>query len=555
MDCYVRKNPDENAKVYVVHQLTVDGSKYDEDKVMLGYSSKSEAVKAFKKFTFKPSVMFGGVTEFTLDHFKVVAYQASNSYAMLTTEETYNEFKERGLITKGIKSPVQVAQIVSEELAMDLNKLVEELSRDPVVEIFKELQEDGVSRKDIFTEAYMRYTKNLSENTHVSFNEFLNDYKHLFETETLEETFMDEPSDEFLDKDYIPYSPFISYETTEQMIEAFKFAKQNMINCRAYPSFDVVNDDGNLNRYDNTIVFYDENEADKFVALIKENNIPEYAGQMLDDYFSEAPSCECQSDEPYDNLVFVVIIKAQPLINRGTEKNPIIIPGSDKIYEVQSNLSFKEATSLVESLKSSPKIDIIPSGEVISSIEMVESTVYKTVIKESKNMTVITESISDVENIKRKAGIIPEKNVTVDSSSVHETRKMLANLEKKYSKVDEASCSSVSISGSELEKVVKITENTLLKNIKQPLERIAEAVSLKLYGNTSYKSLIAETVRNQPATFEKIVFLENKPAVVDDLERLVSNGIIKYRNVSESHIQLSGSQNAVEKVVKYLTGR
>lgn len=114
LDCYVRRNPDKDADVYVMHQMTVDGSKFDEDKVMLGYSSAAEATKAFKKFTFKPKEMFGGMSEFCLDHFKVVAYQASRSSAMLASEETYEDFKKRNLLPKGVKSPIDVAKRVSE---------------------------------------------------------------------------------------------------------------------------------------------------------------------------------------------------------------------------------------------------------------------------------------------------------------------------------------------------------------------------------------------------------------------------------------------------------
>jgi hypothetical protein len=119
LDCYVRKNPDRNAQVYVMHQLTVDGSKFDEDKVMLGYSTKAEAVKAFKKFTFKPAQMFGGVTEFTLEHFRLAAYQASGSHAMLTDEATYDDFDKRGLLPRGVLSPLTVAKRVSEDVEDD----------------------------------------------------------------------------------------------------------------------------------------------------------------------------------------------------------------------------------------------------------------------------------------------------------------------------------------------------------------------------------------------------------------------------------------------------
>lgn len=116
LDCYLCKNPDPDAKIYVMHQLTVDGSKFDEDKVMLGYESPAEARSAFKAYTFKPKQMFGGMTEFTVEHFRLAAYQASNSTVMLCDQETYEDFKMRGLLPGGVKSSLDIAKKVSEAI-------------------------------------------------------------------------------------------------------------------------------------------------------------------------------------------------------------------------------------------------------------------------------------------------------------------------------------------------------------------------------------------------------------------------------------------------------
>lgn len=112
LDCYIEKNPDPTAKVYVVHQLTPDGSRYDEDKVMLGFSSLAKARRAFKDNTFKPSLMYGGISEFDIDHFKVIAYQASKSKAILASAENYQKLKNK--LPRGIKNPIEVSKLVSE---------------------------------------------------------------------------------------------------------------------------------------------------------------------------------------------------------------------------------------------------------------------------------------------------------------------------------------------------------------------------------------------------------------------------------------------------------
>jgi len=121
LDVWVKKNPKEGKQVYVVHQLTPDGSKFDEDKVMLGYSSRDEAIKAFKAHAFKPTEMFGGCSEFQMEHFKVIAYAARKSSVMIASQKMYDDFVERKLLPRGIKSPIQLAQVVKE--GADMNAL------------------------------------------------------------------------------------------------------------------------------------------------------------------------------------------------------------------------------------------------------------------------------------------------------------------------------------------------------------------------------------------------------------------------------------------------
>lgn len=116
LDVWFKKKPKKDCMVYVVHQMTVDGSKYDEDKVMLGYSSASEAEEAYKYNCVAPDKQFGGMSEFDLDHFKVMAFSARNSSAILAREETVEKMRKKGTLPRGIKSPVEVAKVVKESL-------------------------------------------------------------------------------------------------------------------------------------------------------------------------------------------------------------------------------------------------------------------------------------------------------------------------------------------------------------------------------------------------------------------------------------------------------
>ena len=111
LDCYLRASPKSGAKVYVTHLLDGTG-KYDEDKVFLGFSSKKEVRKSFNYHYTQSS--WGGCSEFDLDHFKVIAFAASSSKVMIADEDTYDEFKKKGRLKAGIRSPIQMAKKVSE---------------------------------------------------------------------------------------------------------------------------------------------------------------------------------------------------------------------------------------------------------------------------------------------------------------------------------------------------------------------------------------------------------------------------------------------------------
>ena len=69
VDCYI--GPDENEEiVYVIHQMKKpDFKEYDEDKVMIGFSSPKEAKAAYLMHYNSPK-FFGSMDEMTMDKFK-----------------------------------------------------------------------------------------------------------------------------------------------------------------------------------------------------------------------------------------------------------------------------------------------------------------------------------------------------------------------------------------------------------------------------------------------------------------------------------------------------
>lgn len=69
LDCFLCPDRCENSEVFIVQQLTPDGSRYDEDKCMIGYASEEDAIEAFKLHCHLPDKMFGGITPMSIDDF------------------------------------------------------------------------------------------------------------------------------------------------------------------------------------------------------------------------------------------------------------------------------------------------------------------------------------------------------------------------------------------------------------------------------------------------------------------------------------------------------
>lgn len=76
LDCYVGPNK-KSEKVFIVHQNDPTTGNYDEDKVMLGFNSASEAKEAYLKQYDRPG-FFGSMDETTIEKFKETVFKDSN---------------------------------------------------------------------------------------------------------------------------------------------------------------------------------------------------------------------------------------------------------------------------------------------------------------------------------------------------------------------------------------------------------------------------------------------------------------------------------------------
>lgn len=114
VDIYLAKEPKAGSQVYIVKQLNSDGS-HDEDKVMLGFSSKGAARLMFLKHI--PAKLFGGITEMSPGGFKSYARGHLKQASDCSEEEGLDKLASAFLGKEVMKS-------ASHEKASDIIKSV-----------------------------------------------------------------------------------------------------------------------------------------------------------------------------------------------------------------------------------------------------------------------------------------------------------------------------------------------------------------------------------------------------------------------------------------------
>lgn len=449
LDCYLRRNPKHNAKVYVVHQLTVDGSKFDEDKVMLGYSSQSEAVKAFKEFTFKPTVMYGGVTEFDMEHFQLAAYSASKSHAMLTNNKTFELFKKKGLLGAGIKSPNQIARKVSESLHEGLSKIGEVLYKGDLEECLDWSGfYEGAAVETVLSRAYGHYANTSYMHELGSLNE--EEFKAQVLNRIMEQDALATDTEDEI------------HEELEEIIES-------------------TGPDGGLTDDD----------------LLGDIDSPVVEQEELEEY----PVMEANN--------FAVVIHTQIMENIGSAEQPSWATAGTKVQLVQEGFAnYGEARSVAAKVAAGEipveinegsyvlGIDVMPTGE-FRQFHEAEEAEEETVEENTTDDVFFAQQIQEV---KALAGVQQGSYENKGTPSVHETRARLEALTQSFYEAvaeqeleeDKVKPSASGLSVGQLAQTLRVVRDTMAKNPNKSPLAVIRAVCVKVHDNIHYDKDVVE---------------------------------------------------------------
>ena len=434
LDCYVRKNPRHDAKVYVMHQMKVDGSGFDEDKVMLGYTNKSEAIKAFKSVTFKPNVMYGGCTEFDMEHFQVVAFSSSNSHTMLTNRETYSDFKKRGLLGRSIKSPIMVARKVSESLSEGLSEIADTLYKGDLLECLEwGGLDEGADVETVLSLGYGHYqgTSYMHLNGQLSEAEFRKRaLAYMMETDALLTDVED--------------------EVNEDLQEDFGLGSDLSDVC------DVASDD---------------------LAVVEQEEL------------EEEPVMEGNN--------FVVVVHTQIMENIGTQSQPSWATAGSKVVLVQEGFADYGSARAVAAKVSTGEVPVeLSEGAYVLGIDVLPIGEYRQFYEAVEEDEKVEEDTTDdvffqqqVMEAKKLAGVREGTYENKGTPSVHETRARLEALSKGYFEAVEAEAleehkaKGNRLSDAQLAETLRVASETLKKNPHADVNKVIRAVCQKMHND------------------------------------------------------------------------
>jgi hypothetical protein len=432
LDCYLRKNPKHNGAVYVMHQLTVDGARFDEDKVMLGYSSKREAIDAFKEFTFKPGTMYGGCTEFDMEHFQVIAFSASKSHAMLTNNKTFDEFKKKGLLGATIKSPIMVARKVSESLQEGLSEIGETIYKGDLEECLDwSGYYEGFPVETVLARAYGHYAT----------TPYMHDKGQLSEEE-----FRALVLNRIMEQDAL------ATDVEDTLFEEIRDDYDHESN----PILDIENT--TLNDFTEELEEEPVMEANNFVVVVH-TQIMENIGT------AENPSWATAGT------------KVQ-LVQEGFTAYGEARVLATKVASGEHAVELAEGAYVLG-------IDVMPTGEYRQFYEEVQEE--ETVEEDTTDDVFFAQQVMEA---KKLAGVQDGTYENKGTPSVHETRERLEKLSQAFyealeaeDELEEHKAPGNTLSDAQLAHTLRVVKETLKKNPHADINKVTRAVCQKLYNN------------------------------------------------------------------------
>lgn len=105
LDVYIKPKSRAKKPIFVFHNLTSDGTKYDEDKVFMGCNNLDEAKMIWRMHCHAPDKMFGGVSQFTTQEFSDILQKIDETNkGIIADKSNFKHLKNNNLLPKNLTS-------------------------------------------------------------------------------------------------------------------------------------------------------------------------------------------------------------------------------------------------------------------------------------------------------------------------------------------------------------------------------------------------------------------------------------------------------------------
>jgi len=106
VDCFLGPNQRDSQDIFIIHQKDVKTGKYDEDKVMIGWLTQTEAVRDYLK-NYDRRDMYLGCTKMGIDEFKLKCPRTNDKARKITSDTPMHGGDKKGMVKAKVRAHVR----------------------------------------------------------------------------------------------------------------------------------------------------------------------------------------------------------------------------------------------------------------------------------------------------------------------------------------------------------------------------------------------------------------------------------------------------------------
>ena len=246
---------------------------------------------------------------------------------------------------------------------------------------------------------------------------------------------------------------------------------------------------------------------------------------------------------------FAVVIYVQGMKNIGTVAFPQWATTGDHTKLVQSGIqNYNEARKIAEAVSAGEIQVPLNDREYVLGIDVIRESEYRQFHEAVVDEKIEVEQTSELEEVKKLAGVKSGVFESRGVPSVHETRARLAAIAEETERAfaEQEVQNKRSLSEDELARAARVAVASINKNPNHMIETVVEAVSKKMFDDMSFAP---DIIKHMQKTTEVLKF-DNNLEARDILDRFAARGLIIYKDLDKftGTVKVTGSTNVIQRL-------